>query len=70
MGRGRHQVDVHRGDDAENQEWWQEPKITPPYLVRQMSKLFYDTSTGVATGAARCGSFAGKGFGLSIVSSG
>jgi hypothetical protein len=27
--------------------------------ARQMSKWFYDTSTGAATGAARCGSFAG-----------
>jgi hypothetical protein len=30
-----------------------------PYLVRQMSEWFYDTSTGAATGAARCGSFIG-----------
>jgi hypothetical protein len=29
-----------------------------------MSKWFYDTSTGAATGAARCGSFAGKAFSL------
>jgi hypothetical protein len=28
-----------------------------PYLARQMSKWFCDTSTGVATGAARCGYF-------------
>jgi hypothetical protein len=26
---------------------------------RYMSKWFYDTSTGAATGAARCGSFVG-----------
>jgi hypothetical protein len=30
-----------------------------PYLARQVSKWFYDTSTGAATGAARCGSFVG-----------
>jgi hypothetical protein len=29
-----------------------------------MSKWFYNTSTGAATGAARCGSFMGKAFGL------
>jgi hypothetical protein len=33
-----------------------------------MSKLFYDTSTGAATGATRCGSFVGEGFGLLVVS--
>jgi hypothetical protein len=27
-----------------------------------MLKWFYDTSIGAATGAARCGSFAGKAF--------
>jgi hypothetical protein len=32
---------------------------TNPYLARQMSKWFYDTSTGAATGAAHCGSFIG-----------
>jgi hypothetical protein len=32
-------------------------KYQAPYLARQMSKWFYDTSTGVATGAARCVSF-------------
>jgi hypothetical protein len=31
-----------------------------PFLARQMSKLFYDTSTG----ATRCGSFAGNAFSL------
>jgi hypothetical protein len=31
-------------------------------------KWFYDTSTGAATGAARCGSFVGKAFSLLIVS--
>jgi hypothetical protein len=34
-------------------------KHQPPFLARQMSKWFYDTSTGAATGAARCGSFVG-----------
>jgi hypothetical protein len=29
-----------------------------------MLKWFYDTFTGAATGAARCGSFAGKAFSL------
>jgi hypothetical protein len=32
-----------------------------------MSKWFYDTSTGAATGAARCGSFVREGFGLLVV---
>jgi hypothetical protein len=41
-----------------------------PYLVHQMLKWFYDTSTGAATGAARCGSFVGKAFSLLVVSSG
>jgi hypothetical protein len=39
-----------------------------PFLARQMSKWFYDTSTGTATRAARCGFLFEKGFGLSIVS--
>jgi hypothetical protein len=30
MRGGRHGVDVHHGDEAENQEWWQEPKIMFP----------------------------------------
>jgi hypothetical protein len=33
MGRGRHRVDVHHGDGAEDQEWWQKPRIaakSPP----------------------------------------
>jgi hypothetical protein len=38
-----------------------------PYLARQMLKWFYDTSTGAATGAARCGSFVGNGFSLLVV---
>jgi hypothetical protein len=33
-------------------------------------KQFYDTSTGAATGAARCGSFIVEGFGLLIASYG
>jgi hypothetical protein len=37
-------VDVHHGDEAENQERWQEPKVSP-FLARQMSKWIYDTST-------------------------
>jgi hypothetical protein len=36
----------------------------------QLSKWFYDTSTGVATGATHCGSFAGEGFDLLIDSYG
>jgi hypothetical protein len=35
-----------------------------------MSKWFYDTFTDAATGAARCGSFIGEGFGLLITSYG
>jgi hypothetical protein len=41
-----------------------------PFLARQMSKWLYDTSTGAATGAARCGSFVGKSFGRLVVSYG
>jgi hypothetical protein len=40
-----------------------------PYLARQMSKWFYDAFTGVATGAARCGSFVENAFSLLVVSS-
>jgi hypothetical protein len=68
MGGGCYGVDVHHGDEAENQERWQEPKVSQ-FLVRQMLKWIYDTSTGAATGAARCGSFVGKGFSLLVVSS-
>jgi hypothetical protein len=32
-----------------------------------MSKWFYDTFTGDATGAARCGTFVGEGFGLLVL---
>jgi hypothetical protein len=35
-----------------------------------VSKWFYDTFTGAATGVARCDSFVGEGFGLLIVSYG
>jgi hypothetical protein len=38
--------------------------------LRMMSKSFYNTSTGAATGAARCGSFVGGGFGLLVASYG
>jgi hypothetical protein len=34
-----------------------------------VSKWFYDTSTGAATGAARYGSVVGGGFGLLLASS-
>jgi hypothetical protein len=37
--------------------------IKVPYLARQMSNWFYDTSTGTATRAAQCGSFVGDGLG-------
>jgi hypothetical protein len=43
-------------------------KHQAPFLARQMSKRFYDTFTGAATGAARCGSFIGEGFGLLVAS--
>jgi hypothetical protein len=33
-----------------------------------VSKWFYDTYTGTATGAAHCDSFVGKGFSLLVVS--
>jgi hypothetical protein len=39
------------------------------FLVCQISKWFYDTCTGAATGAVRCGSFSGKAFSLLVVSS-
>jgi hypothetical protein len=64
-------VDFHHDYEAEK------PRISgkyckltaSPYLVRQMLKWFYDTSTGAATGATRCGSFMGKAFSLLVVSS-
>jgi hypothetical protein len=39
-----------------------------PFLARQTSKWFYDTSTGTASKAACCGSFVREGFGHSVVS--
>jgi hypothetical protein len=39
-------------------------KVASSYL----SKWFYDTSTGTATGAVWCGSFVGKGFCLLVAS--
>jgi hypothetical protein len=47
----------HRGDDdLEQQKHCFKRNTKPPYLVRQISKWFYDTSTGTATRAACCGS--------------
>jgi hypothetical protein len=47
------------------------PRMTKtPFLVRQMSKWLYDTSTGTAMRAAHSGSFIGEGLGLSDVSYG
>jgi hypothetical protein len=43
-------------------------KNLSPFLARQMSKWFYNTSTGTTTRAARCGSLFGKGFRLLVVS--
>jgi hypothetical protein len=48
-------VNVHHDDEAQKTKNGE----MPPFLVCQMSKWFYDTSTGAATGAARCGSFVG-----------
>jgi hypothetical protein len=39
MGGGRDEVGAHHGDEAENQERWQEPNVTP-FLARQMSSGF------------------------------
>jgi hypothetical protein len=61
-------VDVHHDDEAEDQEWWQKPKIVvSPFLARQMSKWCYDTSTGAATGAARYNFFVKEGFSLLVI---
>jgi hypothetical protein len=49
-------VNVHHDDEARKTK---NGEMRRPYLARQMSKWFYDTSTGAATGAARCGSFVG-----------
>jgi hypothetical protein len=43
-------------------------KNLSPFLARQMSKWFYNTSTGTATRAARCGSLFGKDLRLLVVS--
>jgi hypothetical protein len=48
-------VNVHHDDEARKTKNGE----MRPHLARQMSKWFYDTSTGAATGAARCGSFVG-----------
>jgi hypothetical protein len=53
---------------------WSSSKIalretsSPPTWCAKMLKWFYDTSTGAATGASRCGSFVEDGFGLLVVS--
>jgi hypothetical protein len=49
-------VNVHHDDEARKTK---NGEMRTPYLARQMSKWFYDTSIGAATGAARCGSFVG-----------
>jgi hypothetical protein len=43
-------------------------KHQTPFLTRQMSKWFYDTSTGAAIGVACCDSFIGECFGLLVAS--
>jgi hypothetical protein len=45
------------------------PSSRAESMIR-LSKWFYDTSTGVAIGAARCGSFVGERFGLLVDSCG
>jgi hypothetical protein len=67
MGGGRYGVEVHHGDEAENQERWPGPNAFP-YLAHQILKWFYDTFTNTATGAAHCGSLFERGFGLLVVS--
>jgi hypothetical protein len=44
------------------------PPGGPP--LTYSTSWFYDTSTGAATGAVRCGSFIGEGFGLLVASYG
>jgi hypothetical protein len=56
-------VEIHHGDEAEIQE-----RQKAPFLACQMSKWFYDTSTGAATGATHCDSFVGEGFNLLVIS--
>jgi hypothetical protein len=54
-------LSIFIGDMAESMN------IEPTCQIRALaplSKWFYDTSTEVATGAARCGSFAEKAFSL------
>jgi hypothetical protein len=41
-------VNVHHDDEARKTK---NGEMRRPFLVRQMSKWFYDTSTGVTTGA-------------------
>jgi hypothetical protein len=60
---GNYGVYVHHVDEAETPR-----TMKSPYLVRQMSKWFYNTSTGTATGAVNCGSFVGEGLDISDVS--
>jgi hypothetical protein len=64
VGGGCFRVDVHHGDEAENQERSKELNPLPPFLMRQISKWFYDTFIDTATGAARCDSLFRGGFGL------
>jgi hypothetical protein len=40
------------------------------YAILCVSKRFYDTSIGAATGAAHCGPFVGEDFGLLVASYG
>jgi hypothetical protein len=60
----------HRDDDFGVVEVLFPEKHQAPYLARQMSKWFCDTSTGAATGAACYGSFVGGGFGHLVASYG
>jgi hypothetical protein len=43
-----------------------EAVAAPPPSSPHMSKWFCDTSSGAATGATRCGSFVGGGFGVGV----
>jgi hypothetical protein len=49
-------VNVHHGDEVGKTKNGEKRR---PFLARQISKWFYDTSTGAATGATHCGSFVG-----------
>jgi hypothetical protein len=56
----------HRGDgDLESQKHRSTRNTKSPFLARQMSKWFYDTSTGAVTRATSCGFFVVEGFDLS-----